>query len=243
MDAPLLDVRHVSKAFGGLQALSDVSFSVPPRSIVGLIGPNGSGKTTLFNVISGALHPDRGNVVLNGRPIAGKPAWTIARRGLIRTFQVIRVFGQMTALENMLVAAPGIDRRMERERALTLLDRVGLSRHKDEYAANFSYGMTKLLEFARSLMPEPTLVLLDEPAAGVNPTMRKTLWSLVEERREAGTTFVIIEHDMSAMMSLCERLTVLNYGEVIAEGRPEEIRRNEAVIEAYFGRSKGGQAA
>lgn len=233
----ILDVRHVFKAFGGLQALSDVSFSVPRRGIVGLIGPNGSGKTTLFNAVSGLLPPDRGEIFLDGRPIAGRPAWTVARRGLVRTFQVIRVFGQMTALENMLVAAPGSDARAEKERALALLDRVGLSRHAKEYAADFSYGMTKLLEFARVLMPNPALVLLDEPAAGVNPRMRETLWSIVRESREAGTTFVIIEHDMNVMMTLCERLTVLNYGEVIAEGPPDEVRRNNDVIEAYFGKA------
>lgn len=233
----ILEVRHVFKAFGGLQALSDVSFGVPRRGIVGLIGPNGSGKTTLFNAVSGLFPPDRGEIFLDGRPIAGRPAWTVARRGLVRTFQVIRVFGQMTALENMLVAAPGLNARAEKERALALLDRVGLSRHANEYAANFSYGMTKLLEFARVLMPDPALVLLDEPAAGVNPRMRETLWSIVRESREAGTTFVIIEHDMNVMMTLCERLTVLNYGEVIAEGPPEEVRRNEDVIEAYFGKS------
>ncbi|OGW60410.1 MAG: hypothetical protein A2V83_04020 [Nitrospirae bacterium RBG_16_64_22] len=233
----ILQVRHVFKAFGGLQALSDVSFSVPRRGIVGLIGPNGSGKTTLFNAVSGLFPPDRGEIVLDGRPIAGRPAWTVARRGLVRTFQVIRVFGQMTALENMLVAAPGLDARAEKERALALLDRVGLSRHAREYAADFSYGMTKLLEFARVLMPGPSLVLLDEPAAGVNPRMRETLWSIVRESREAGTTFVIIEHDMNVMMTLCERLTVLNYGEVIAEGPPEEVRRNKDVVEAYFGKT------
>lgn len=229
----ILQVENLYKRFGGVAAVNGCTLGIRKGSVTGLIGPNGSGKTTLFNLISGHLRPDAGRIFLKGRMILGRAPNAIVRKGLARTFQVIRVFGQMTALENLLVCGEG---EGTREKALALLDRVGLLPYRDEYAASFSYGMQKLLEFVRVLMVDPEVILLDEPAAGVNPTMRRTLWAMVRELQAEGKTFLIIEHDIPVIVDLCEQVYVLDHGEVIARGAPAEIQRNEQVIEAYFGR-------
>ncbi|MBI5252903.1 MAG: ABC transporter ATP-binding protein [Euryarchaeota archaeon] len=233
----MLSIRNLSKNFGGVAALHRCSFEVKENSICGLIGPNGSGKTTLFNLITGIYKCDCGDVYLKGEELTHLKPHEVARRGVGRTFQITKVFTKMTALENLLVAASKTGREVE-EKALELLDFVNLLELRDEYAGNLSFGQQKLLELARVLMLEPELLLLDEALAGINPTMKLRLLELIRHLQKQGKTFLIIEHDMKAIMPLCEKLVVLDHGEKIAEGLPEDIQRNERVMEAYFGAIK-----
>ncbi len=239
----LLEVRGITKRFGGIQALAGPSFAVAPGSICGLIGPNGSGKSTLFDCITGIVPVDGGEVRFRGERITGLPPFRIARLGIGRTFQLTRLFPQLTVLENMLAvagrAAPSAGGRAPDDaerRARELIDFVNLTRVTHELAANLSYGQSKLLEFIRALMLEPTLVMLDEPAAGVNPTLLEKLVGYIRELRERGVTFLIVEHNMTLVMNLCDTVVVLDHGEKIAEGPPRAIQDDERVIEAYFGR-------
>lgn len=243
--AALLEGRRIFKAFGGLQALNGVDFQIRRGEIVGLIGPNGSGKTTLFNCISGMLPVDSGEVIFKGKTITNQKPFRIARAGLARTFQVLRVYGQMTVMENMLMSQQwrgkttwNMLRTSEQatyQRALELLDFVKLSHMQEEIAANLSLGQQRLLELAMALMPDPDLILLDEATAGVNPVRIGEIKDHIRELHERGVTVFLIEHNMDVVFDLCERLYVLHHGELLAEGLPEEVRRNEAVIEAYFG--------
>ena len=228
-------MRDLHKSFGGVRAVAGVSLSLAPGRIYGLIGPNGSGKTTLFNCITGTERRDAGEVVLHGRRVDGLPAHRIAQLGVGRTFQVIRVFPELTALENLLAVTTGSHAAAE-ARARELLAFVKLDGLADEYAGNLSYGQQKLVEFVRMLMREPTLVLLDEPAAGVNRTLLNELLDAVRRLRDAGKTVVLVEHDMKVVMGLCDTVFVLDHGEKIAEGPPGLIQTDERVIEAYFGR-------
>jgi ABC-type branched-subunit amino acid transport system ATPase component len=231
----ILDIRGLTKRFGGVTAVHNCSFQVPRNIIAGLIGPNGSGKTTLFNLLTGLLRCDGGNYLFKGEPMIGLTPHEIFARGISRTFQVIRVFREMTVLENLVAVSRNGSLAGVRQRALELLDFVTLLRLKDEYAGNLSYGQQKLLEFVRALMSDPEVLLLDEPAAGVNRTLLNALLDRIHQLRDQGKTILIVEHDMKVIMNHCERVFVLDYGEKIAEGLPEEIQRNERVIEAYFG--------
>ena len=225
----------VHKSFGGVRAVSGVSLSLERGRIHGLIGPNGSGKTTLFNCITGVERLDRGSILLDGAPIHGLQPYEIARRGVGRTFQMIRVFPELTALENLLVVTSGPHAAAE-ARARELLAFVRLQDLAGEYAGNLSYGQQKLVEFVRMLMRDPSLVLLDEPAAGVNRTLLNELLDAVRRLRDAGKTVLLVEHDMKVVMGLCETVFVLDHGEKIAEGPPGVIQSDQRVIEAYFGR-------
>ena len=243
----LLEIENLTKHFFRLSALSRVSLSVEPGELLGIIGPNGSGKTTLFNCVTGVLRPSDGHVRFRGEDITGRTADTVYRRGIARTFQLIQLFPEMTVLENMLVAAQEkrgtlLSRLLRREeaetatRALELLEFLGIAALKESLASNLSYGQQKLLDFGMALMSDPKLILLDEPMAGVNPTMIKNLIGHILELNARGYTFVVIEHNMEVVMSLCRRIVVLSQGERIAEGTPAEIADNPLVLDAYFGR-------
>lgn len=253
---PILTVSGLGKSFGGLAAVNGVDLSVRRGSITALIGPNGAGKTTLFDLITGFAKPDRGSVTFGGVPIAGLPPHRIASLGLVRTFQLTRVFNAMTVLENMMLAArdqPGEalstvimvrrakrHERQVRARARELLGRFKLDSKADDYAASLSGGQRKLLEFARALMTEPKLLLLDEPMAGVNKVLGRQLLDHVEALRASeDITFLFVEHDMDVVMTRAEHVIVMAEGEVISEGPPNAVRNDPCVIEAYLGRSQG----
>jgi ABC-type branched-subunit amino acid transport system ATPase component len=220
------------------------TFTVPRGKICGLIGPNGSGKTTTFNLLTGVIELDSGAVIYEGEDIAGLKPYQIFRKGITRTFQITRIFREMTVLENMLsvtgLAVPG---RSARDRADELLALVNLSPLRAEYGGRLSYGQQKLLEFARALMTDPDLILLDEPAAGVNRTLLQHLLEHIHRLHAQGKTIVIVEHDMSVIMNHCERIFVMDYGVKIAEGPPAAIQGNERVIDAYFGRAADTRVA
>lgn len=235
-EPPLLEVREVRKRFGGVQAVDGLSFSLEPGRIFGLIGPNGSGKSTLFNLVSGLVAPDSGAIFFNQRRIDRLPPYRIAQAGVGRTFQVTRVFPRLTALENLLAVAGDVPE--PGRRAGDLLNLVGLGSVQGADAGNLSFGQQKLVEFARVLMLDPELILLDEPAAGINRTLLNRLLAHVRALRDAGKTLLIVEHDMQMVMELCDWVFVLDRGAKIAEGRPSAVRRNPKVIEAYFGRGR-----
>ena len=232
---PILEVDRVVKRFGGVTAVDHVSLSLDPGRIYGLIGPNGSGKTTLFNCITGVEQRDEGEIRFKGRRIDGLKPHQIFHEGIGRTFQIIRVFPELTALENLLVVTTD-DYAQARERARELLRFVKLEGLAGEYAGNLSYGQQKLVEFIRVLMTDPDLILLDEPAAGVNRTLLNDLLDAVRQLRDRGKTVLLVEHDMKVVMGLCETVFVLDHGEKLAEGPPGVIQTDERVIEAYFGR-------
>jgi branched-chain amino acid transport system ATP-binding protein len=236
---PVLEARDLRKAFGGVRAVDGCSFAVGRGAISGLIGPNGSGKTTTFNLLTGLLQPDSGQVVYRGQDLGGLKPYQIFGKGITRTFQVTRIFREMTVLENMLsVTGLGVPDRLARERAEELIDFVNLTGLRAEYGGRLSYGQQKLLEFARALMTDPDLILLDEPAAGVNRTLLGHLLNHIHRLRDAGKTVLIVEHDMNVIMNHCERVFVMDHGVTIAEGSPAEIQRDERVVEAYFGRRR-----
>jgi ABC-type branched-subunit amino acid transport system ATPase component len=230
----VLAVDGVRKSFGGVAAVNGVSLALEPGRIYGLIGPNGSGKTTLFNCITGLEPIDAGEVRFNDERIDGLKPSRIARRGIGRTFQMIRVFPELSALENLLVVTRGARGDAER-RGREMLEFVKLERLADEYAGNLSYGQQKLVEFVRVLMTDPALILLDEPAAGVNRTLLNDLLAAVARLRDEGRTILLVEHDVKVVMGLCETVFVLDHGEKIAEGPPGLIQADARVIEAYFG--------
>ena len=232
---PILEVKSVVKRFGGVAAVNHVSLALEAGRIYGLIGPNGSGKTTLFNCITGVETRDEGEIHFRDQRIDGRKPHQVFHLGIGRTFQVIRVFPELTALENLLVVTTS-GYALARQRAEELLRFVKLEGLAHEYAGNLSYGQQKLVEFVRVLMTDPDLVLLDEPAAGVNRTLLNELLDAVRALRDRGKTVLLVEHDMKVVMGLCEMVFVLDHGEKLAEGPPEAIQSDERVIEAYFGR-------
>jgi ABC-type branched-subunit amino acid transport system ATPase component len=232
---PILVVDRVVKRFGGVTAVNGVSLSLKAGHIYGLIGPNGSGKTTLFNCITGVERIDEGQIRFKGRRLDGLKPHRVFHEGIGRTFQVIRVFPELTALENLLVVTTN-DYAAARTRAEELLAIVKLERLAGEFAGNLSYGQQKLVEFVRVLMTDPELILLDETAAGVNRTLLNDLLDAVRALRDRGKTILLVEHDMKMVMGLCETVFVLDHGEKLAEGPPGIIQTDERVIEAYFGR-------
>jgi branched-chain amino acid transport system ATP-binding protein len=256
----MIELSHISLRFGGLLALNDFSWNVPPGKILGLIGPNGAGKTTIFNVITGTLVPQEGQVFFKGEEITGLSSQAVNKKGIARTFQTIRLFTEMNVLENVLTAfhsrlcssfwkavflSPGYrqEERSQREVARALLDSVGLSELDQKEIRSLSYGQQRRLEIARALATQPSLLLLDEPAAGMNPKETEELMRLIETIcLDYHLTIVIIEHDMKVIMGLCETIKVLDYGVSLAEGSPREIQRHAKVLEAYLGR-KGFDAA
>ncbi|MEP0883325.1 ABC transporter ATP-binding protein [Trichocoleus sp. ST-U3] len=255
---PCLEAKALMRQFGGLVAVNNVSFTVHKNEIFGLIGPNGAGKTTLFNLMTGLIRPSSGQLVYQGEEISHRPPHQIAAKGIARTFQNIRLFGNLTALENVMIARhihnksanilstlltgllslPSASRReqLNKQKAIALLDMVGLSDRAEEKARNFPYGDQRRLEIARALALEPQILLLDEPAAGMNPSEKHQLSEFIREiRQQFNLTVILIEHHVPLVMGLCDRIAVLNFGKLIALGEPSVIRKDPSVIEAYLG--------
>ena len=257
---PIFVAEDVVKRFGGIQAVSGATMSVEEGSITALIGPNGAGKTTLFNVITGFYRPDSGRAIYAGREILGRPPYVVARMGMVRTFQITKALAAMPVIDNMMLGAPdqpgesllnivfrpAKSRRREkevREQAMELLDVFNLTKLADAYAGTLSGGQRKLLELARALMARPRFLLLDEPMAGINPTLgRRLLDHMQRLRAEEGVTFLFIEHDMEVVMGHSDRVIVMAQGQVIADGEPDEVRHDQAVIDAYLGGAPEGDA-
>jgi branched-chain amino acid transport system ATP-binding protein len=238
----ILEVKTLTKYFGGVAALRDVSFDVPEKLICGFIGPNGAGKTTLFSVITGALPPSGGQVELRGSDITGLHSAALVKKGVARTHQIVRPFRAMSVIENVQLAVHygrrSVSRPAEaRQHAMEALELVGLDNKARQLASALSLGQQKRLEVARALATAPQLLLLDEICGGLTTSETKAMLNLLETIREGGTTIMYVEHDMKAIMSICDRITVLNFGQKLAEGKPEEIQNNPAVIEAYLGKS------
>ena len=249
---PLLTATGIAKSFGGIKAVNNADIEVNNGSITGLIGPNGAGKTTFFNLLSNFIRPDRGTVIFDGEQIQQLQTYQIAQQGMVRTFQVARTLSRLSVMENMLLAAQkqtgenfwqvwlqrklvATEERQLRDRAIALLKSVGLAHMANEYAGALSGGQRKLLEMARALMTNPKLILLDEPAAGVNPTLINQICDRIKLWNSEGMTFLIIEHNMDVIMSLCDRVWVLAEGQNLAVGTPADIQTNSQVLEAYLG--------
>ncbi|HUI93939.1 MAG TPA: ABC transporter ATP-binding protein [Chitinivibrionales bacterium] len=248
----LLEIKNLSKHFGGLHAVNDVTFSVEKGMIKGLIGPNGAGKTTLFNLISGSLKADSGAVFFNGKPIHGLAPHKIASHGVIRTFQNIKLFAKMTVLENVMIGRhirsrcgimSGIlnlprswkEERLIRERSLAMLDLLGVSHLAHTDAMSLAFGQQRHVELARALAGEPVLLLLDEPAAGLNMQETERLGQTIRKIRDTGVTILLVEHDMSLVMNVSDGISALSFGQMIAEGKPRDIQKNKEVIRVYLG--------
>ena len=248
----MLKIESITKIFGGLTALEDLSFSIAAGEITGIIGPNGAGKTTLFNIVTGVYDPTSGKVYYRGKDITGFPPEKLARLGMVRTFQGIELFGQMTVLENVMVglhtkSQSGIiasvlklpahlrEERHIRERAISWLEFAGIAELADTKAANLPFGKGRLLEIARAMAVEPTIILLDEPAAGLNSRETSDLAALIKRIKDSGITIALVEHDMDLVMGICSRIVVLNLGRKLAEGTARQIQEDENVITAYLG--------
>jgi branched-chain amino acid transport system ATP-binding protein len=251
---PILRIDRVTKTFGGLHAVDDVSFTVAPGRVFAMIGPNGAGKTTLFNVLTGIYRPTVGQVYFEGNPIGGKPPHVVTKLGIARTFQNIRLFNYLPAVENVMI---GHHSRMKaklwdavlrtpwsrredartRELSLDLMEFVGVRKYADDYARNLPYGDQRRLEIARALASDPHLLLLDEPAAGLNTAEKARLGILINSIRERGVTIFLIEHDMKVVMGISDEIVVLDHGQKISEGSPAEVRADARVVEAYLGKS------
>jgi len=249
----ILEINNVTKQFGGLTALNNVSFQVEEGEIRGLIGPNGAGKSTMFKNIAGFYSPTEGSIVYCGESIEGREPHTIAELGIVRTFQETTLFQEMTVFENALIgthikgrtnvisAVLGLDRKEQRacgERVLEVLEFMGLSDRRDRLASELPLGSQRALALSIALVSEPKMMLMDEPFAGMNPEETNHMMNLTRKVQESGITIILVEHDMKAVMGLCDYLTVLNFGEVLAQGTPEDIRNNEKVIDAYLGGTK-----
>jgi len=247
---PILEIHNVTKQFGGLLALDDVSFQVDEGEIRGLIGPNGAGKSTMFKNIAGFYQPTKGSIVYQGKNIEGKKPHSIAEMGIVRTFQETTLFQEMTVFENALIGAHiksrsgvfsallGLDRARQQaasDKVLEVLEFMGLVDRREQLASELPLGSQRALALAIALVSEPKVMLLDEPFAGMNPEETNHMMDLTRKVRESGITIVLVEHDMKAVMGLCHFLTVLNFGQLLAEGTPDEIRNNDRVIEAYLG--------
>jgi branched-chain amino acid transport system ATP-binding protein len=231
-----LAVSDLKRSFGGIKAVAGISFNVAVKEIVGIIGPNGSGKSTLFNLLSGAIPPSSGTISLLGKDVTRQPAYRIARQGLGRTFQIPTPFINMTVRENLLAAAVEGEWQSARSRAEEVLDALEISHIADDLASTLSGGQQRLLEFGRVQMRDPEIILLDEVTAGVNPRLRQIILGRVRDLREKGKTFLVIEHDMELVRTICERIIVMDAGEIVFEGTFEEVARNERVVDAYLGR-------
>lgn len=248
----LLNVKNLEKSFGGVRAVQGCDFSIDENKIVALIGPNGSGKTTVFNLITGFIAPDRGDIHFKGEPIGGLQPYEIARMGITRTFQLIRLFPKLTAMENLLLAKSQEgdkflstifkpryikhEERVNKERCMEFLKLVGLEEKKDYLSQSLSYGQQKLLEIARSLATEADFLLFDEPVAGVNPVMREKIKHTLLKLKKEGKTILLVEHDMKFVMDMADKVIVMDHGEEIAIGTPKQIQKNPKVLQAYLGK-------